>query len=129
MMKSMFIYGAVIGCAVVASGCGSAGTESANDEQVVSADAALGSGCKLDRETRFFVPPPDPGAIKQIATLIKSRDLKNAARLTAMITTPQAVWFTGGTPAEVEKSVKKTMAAAALEKRVPVLVAYNVPIP
>jgi len=127
MTKSMFIYGVVVGGAFAVSGCGSAGSEGADDGQVVSADSALASGCKLDKETRFFVPPPDPAAVKQIASLLRARDLKNAARLTAMVTTPQAVWFTGGTPAEVEKAVKKTMAAAALEKRVPVLVAYNVP--
>lgn len=126
-MKSMFINATIVGAAFAVSGCGGAGTESAGNEQVVSAEAALGTGCKLDKETRFFVPPPDPGAVKQVAALLKARDFKNAARITAMITTPQAVWFTGGTPAEVEKSVKKTMAAAAFEKRVPVLVAYNVP--
>ncbi len=44
-----------------------------------------------------------------------------------MVTTPQAVWLVGGTPSEVEKSVKKVMKAAALVNRVPVLVAYNLP--
>jgi endoglucanase len=127
MTKSIFIYGAMLGSAFAVSGCGGAGTESGSDGQVVSTDSALSLGCKLDKETRFFVPPPDPGAVKQIASLLKARDLKNAARITAMVATPQAVWFTGGTPSEVEKSVKKTMAAAALEKRVPVLVAYNIP--
>ena len=123
MTKSMFIYGAILGSAFTAVGCGSAGTDGTSEAQV----ASVSLGCKLDNETRFFVPPPDPGAVKQIAALIKARDLKNAARITAMVATPQAVWFTGGTPKEVEKAVKKTMAAAAFEKRVPVLVAYNVP--
>ncbi|HYQ43205.1 MAG TPA: glycoside hydrolase family 6 protein [Polyangiaceae bacterium] len=127
MMKSMFGYGAVVCTAFAISGCGSVGNESPGAEQVKSTEGALGSGCKLDNETRFFVPPPDPGAVKQITELLKARDLKNAARIATMIATPQAVWFTGGTPAEVQKSVKKTMAAAALEKRVPILVAYNVP--
>ncbi|HEY0466412.1 MAG TPA: glycoside hydrolase family 6 protein [Polyangiaceae bacterium] len=123
MTKSMYIYGVILGSAFSVAGCGSAGTEGTSETQV----ASVGAGCRLDQETRFFVPPPDPGAVKQIAALIKARDLKNAARITAMVTTPQAVWFTSGTPKEVEKSVKKTMAAAALERRVPVLVAYNVP--
>ncbi|HEX2673275.1 MAG TPA: glycoside hydrolase family 6 protein [Polyangiaceae bacterium] len=127
MMKSSYVFGAMVCAAVAASGCGGTDTESASGEPSASATAELGSGCKLDKETRFYVPPPDPAAIKQVAALVKARDLKNAARITAMITTPQAVWLTGGTPKEVEKSVKKTMAAAALEKRVPVLVAYNVP--
>ncbi len=91
-------------------------TAAAAKAQVADAQGALRSGCKLDTTTRFFVPPPDPGAVKQIASLVKSRDLKNALRITAMVATPQAVWFTGGTPKELEKSVKKTMAAAALER-------------
>ena len=44
-----------------------------------------------------------------------------------MALTPQAVWFTDGTPRDVQKAVKKTMAAASLERRVPVLVAYDIP--
>ncbi|HET7542115.1 MAG TPA: glycoside hydrolase family 6 protein [Polyangiaceae bacterium] len=127
MTKSMFVYGAILGGAFAVSGCGGAGSDGADEGQVAKANSALSGGCKLDNETRFYVPPPDPGAVKQIAALIKAHDLKDAARLTAMVTTPQAVWFTGGTPKEVEKSVKQTIAAAALEKRVPVLVAYNVP--
>jgi len=127
MTKSMLVYGAILGGALAVSGCGGTGADSAGEGSVASSTGALSVGCKLDGETRFFVPPPDPGAVKQIADLIKKRDLKNAARLTAMVTTPQAVWFTSGTPQEVEKSVKKTIAAAALERRVPVLVAYNVP--
>ena len=127
MKKSIFMYVGMGSAAFAVTGCGGAGTESTGDGQVAFAESALGSGCQLDKETRFFVPPPDPAALKQITSLVKARDLKNAARITAMVTTPQAVWFTGGTPKEVEKSVKKTMSAAALEKRVPVLVAYNVP--
>jgi len=85
------------------------------------------SGALRSAETRFFIPAPNPGAVKQIAALVKARDLRNALRLTAMVATPQAVWLTGGTPGEVEKAVKKVMSAAALEKRIPVLVAYNLP--
>src|SRR6187401_2235755 len=41
--------------------------------------------------------------------------------------TPQAAWFERGTPSEVEANVKKTMSDAAVARRVPVLVAYNLP--
>jgi endoglucanase len=92
-----------------------------------SEGAPLHSQLGLSASERFFVPPPTPAAVQQIAALIKQHDLKNAARLTALVTTPQAVWLTGGSPEEVEKSVKKTMARAALERRTPVLVAYNIP--
>jgi endoglucanase len=77
--------------------------------------------------TKFFVPEPDPGAVKQIAALAKQRKLADALRLSLMVATPRAVWLTGGTPREVERAVKKTMALAALQKRVPVLVAYDLP--
>ena len=44
-----------------------------------------------------------------------------------MIATPQAVWFTGGTPKDVQQDVKGTVQRAAGKGTVPVLVAYNVP--
>lgn len=40
---------------------------------------------------------------------------------------PIAAWFTSGTPKEVRTKVLKLVADAAAEKKVPVLVAYNVP--
>jgi len=99
---------------------------------VAPGDGAEGNTSKLEGALcsstgGFYVPPPDPGAVEQIAALAKKHDLKNALRLTAMVATPQAVWFTGGTPKEVEKSVKKTMAQAAFQRRTPVLVAYDIP--
>jgi endoglucanase len=44
-----------------------------------------------------------------------------------MVSTPQAVWLNGGTPAAVQKSVKKTVEMAVALKTVPVFVAYNIP--
>ena len=44
-----------------------------------------------------------------------------------MIAQGHAVWITGGTPAEAEKQVRKVMQSAAFQRRVPVLVAYNLP--
>jgi endoglucanase len=81
----------------------------------------------LDANTRFFVPPPNPGAVKQVVDLIKGKHLLDAARLTTMEATPKAAWFVGGTPAEVQKSVGKAIAGAKLQRAVPVLVAYNIP--
>ena len=40
---------------------------------------------------------------------------------------PIAAWVTGGTPQEAQAQVAKIVAAAATEKKTPVLVAYNVP--
>jgi endoglucanase len=44
-----------------------------------------------------------------------------------MEATPRAVWFTSGTPAQVTQQVRQTMAEAAFERAVPVLVAYDIP--
>jgi endoglucanase len=77
--------------------------------------------------TRFFVPAPDQAAVQQITGLIKSHDVKDAALLTRMEATPRAVWLTGGTPAQVQQQVQTTMAGAARQHAVPVLVAYDIP--
>jgi endoglucanase len=76
---------------------------------------------------RLFVPPPDPGGVRQVATLLKQHRLAEAARVGRLITTPQAVWFTKGTPQQVEREVRQTMALAALQRAVPQLVVYYLP--
>ena len=76
--------------------------------------------------TQFFAPYPAPGAIRQIASLGKSKDsLRERGLLTSMTSTPQGVWFTGGSPDEVQSTARNTMVRAARAQRVPVLVAYN----
>ncbi|WP_426595049.1 glycoside hydrolase family 6 protein [Cellulomonas sp. McL0617] len=77
--------------------------------------------------TRLFTPPPDKGAVQQIAKLVTTHQWSDALALTKMAATPQAVWFTKGTPAEVKKSVQTTMLQAKLTHTIPVLVAYNLP--
>ena len=77
--------------------------------------------------TRFFVPPPSAGAPQQIVQLLKAGDLKDAALIAEMEAFPRAVWFTSGTPAQVQLQVQQTMAEAAVERAVPVLVAYDIP--
>ncbi|MES1182807.1 MAG: glycoside hydrolase family 6 protein [Myxococcales bacterium] len=123
MTKFVFQGARIASVSLLALACGAADPSETDQESLGQAESSLTSA----DATRFFVPPPDAGAVKQVAALIKAHDLVNAAKVTLMVTTPQAVWFVGGTPAEVEKSVKKTMKEAALQKRVPVLVAYNVP--
>jgi endoglucanase len=75
----------------------------------------------------LYVPPPNPGATKQIAKLNKHHQKAAARRIKAMINTPQAVWFTAGTPRSVERDVRKTVKKAAAKRSIPVLVAYNIP--
>jgi len=76
----------------------------------------------------FFVPPPQAGALQQIAELRAAHDRTNAELINAMIRTPQAVWVEAGTPADVEEEVKRTMRQADRQGgTLPVLVLYNIP--
>ena len=81
----------------------------------------------LDPGTEFYLPAPDDDALAQVRALLRARDRTDARKLSELLDTPHAVWFNGGTPAEVAKAVRQTMAAAECANRVPVLVAYNVP--
>lgn len=75
----------------------------------------------------LYVPPPDHGAKRQIADLTAQGDKEAADLIRAMIDTPQAVWFTAGTPASVEREVRSTVTRAVAKRTIPVLVAYNIP--
>ena len=90
--------------------------------------AAIAAGeTSMNAAQELYVPKPDHGAIAQIAALTAAGDKADAARIRAMIDTPQAVWFTGGTPKDVEQEVLQTVKRAAAKESVPVLVAYNAP--
>jgi endoglucanase len=120
-----------LGASLAATGC----TTAVSPEEVGGGETAsrveLAHSAKPSREldagARLFVAPPTPGAVEQALDLVRTRRLADAARIVKMVTTPQAVWFTGGTPREVNASVKKTMAAAAVTHSVPVLAIYNIP--
>ncbi len=92
-----------------------------------SAAAGSGTGRSLSPTTRFFVPAPSAGAITQIKQLLKSGDIKDAALIARMEATPQAVWFTGGTPQDAAKQAKQTMFQAAVQHAVPVISVYDIP--
>jgi endoglucanase len=101
----------------------------------------LASGRALSSSTRFYVPPPSQGAVQQALQLLRSGDLADARLIVSMEAVPQAVWLTGETTAQaaqgasgaleadrqVERQVRKTLHAAAWQRAVPVLVAYNIP--
>ena len=125
---AMLAVGA-IGCGETAGdpGTGAQDPTTTATATTTTAAATAAPSRALPPNTRFFVPPPNPGAVQQAIDLVKARKLVDAARIAAMVTTPQAVWSTGGTPADVQAAVKKTMAAAAAQHAVPVLVAYNIP--
>ncbi|HEY3989207.1 MAG TPA: glycoside hydrolase family 6 protein, partial [Acidobacteriaceae bacterium] len=76
---------------------------------------------------RFFVPVPPQGAVQQVESLLRQRQLKNALLITAMETVPQAVWLTSGTPSQISATVTAALRQAKVERAVPVLVLYNIP--
>jgi endoglucanase len=92
-----------------------------------TAPAAAAAARAISPDTRFFVPLPSSGAPQQILALLEAHDLKDAALIAEMEAVPRAVWFTSGTPAQVQQQVGQTMFEAAIERAVPVLVAYDIP--
>ena len=92
-----------------------------------AAPTATQTAPTLAAGTRFFTPPPDPGAVRQVIDLGKQRRFADAALITREVATPQAVWFTDGTPQEVQREVRRTVLEAKAFKAVPTLVVYNAP--
>lgn len=89
--------------------------------------AAASEPTPLNSSTRFFTPPPPPQSITQIGALLRSGHFGDALSLIRMETTPQAVWFTSGTPQQVRKAVQSTSTQAAVQRAVPTMVIYNAP--
>jgi endoglucanase len=126
MRKQIFVWLAVLGGGAVGAGCADDSSRQPSAPVDIGATVAAATAPKMG-PTRFFVPPPDSGAVKQFEDLVKARHFGEAFELAALEATPRAVWFTSGTPTDVQKSVRQTMRAAAREDRVPVLVAYDIP--
>ena len=76
---------------------------------------------------KLYAAPPSDGSLDQVIDLWKTRKYADALRVLALATTPHAAWFASGTPKEVRKTVRQTMATAKKQHRLPVLVAYNLP--
>jgi endoglucanase len=106
----------------VASGSDESEEVSRSDEVFAQAPSRV-----LNTHTEFYVPEPDDAAVAQVRALTRARDRADARKLTDLIETLHAVWFTSGTPSDVKSAVRKTVAEAACGHKVPVLVAYNVP--
>ena len=92
-----------------------------------TADGNAETTMDISSPTRFYVPPPSSGVAQQEKALLHARNWKDAARVAALVSLPQAVWFASGSPSDVKAAVEKTMDAAKCERRVPILVAYNLP--
>ena len=77
--------------------------------------------------TRFYVPPANPDAVRQIARLRAHRQHADARRIRTLTETPTAVWVESGSPKGVRKEVRQLTREAARERTVPLLVLYNIP--
>ena len=90
---------------------------------------ATAAGEGIPDGTRFYVPQLEhyQDALRQVAKLRASGDKDAAADISAMIRTPQAVWLTGDSPAQVEREARQVTHRAAGKGELPVLVAYNIP--
>ena len=126
MQKQAFVWMAIVGASLSGIGCADDRAPEPAAPGEAGAVAAVSTAVRA-APTQFFVPPPDAAAVNQIASLARQRDLGDALKLAALEATPRAVWFTSGTPSDVQKSVRQTMDGAAIEGRVPVLVAYDIP--
>jgi endoglucanase len=89
--------------------------------------SAHGRPTPTPQAARLYVPPPPDGSLQQVAQLLRQRDPAGAFAIAKMVTTPQAVWLTKGTPAEVRHQVKASMLLASLQRAVPTFVVYNLP--
>ena len=98
---------------------------------VAAAPAALAAGPTtapgLAPGDHFYVPPAAAGSHDQEVALLSHQDNADAKLIEEMEDIPSAVWFTGGTPAQIQSQVQGTMVKAAIQKAVPVMVAYDIP--
>jgi len=133
MRQQTWLWALILGGTAIGLGCADDSTSGTSETAPVIAPAAVTPASKpapsrtLAPSTHFLIRTPDQDAVKQIASELKGRDLLDTLRLGVMEATPQAVWFTSGTPAQVQAAVHKTMTEAALTSTVPVLVAYDIP--
>src|SRR4051794_32396808 len=113
-LKKVGSFGAIIASSF-ALGCGDASNQDLN----VNAAADSGS-------PELYTPVPNDGAKTQIAQLQSSGKAADADLIRKLVATPQATWFTKGTPASVQQDVN-VVVSRARNQGTPVLVAYNIP--
>jgi endoglucanase len=85
-----------------------------------------GRANSLSGNVRFYVEP-DSHPLRQAAEWEADGRHDDARLMRELGRYPQAIWLTKGTPHEVGQKVRSTLDAAAEQRALPVLVAYNVP--
>ena len=81
----------------------------------------------LTANTRFYVDPQSEAAHQAVTDLL-NRDFADAAAMAKLATWPEATWFTKGTPSQVNSQARDLARRAAVQRAVPVLVAYYIPL-
>ncbi|MFD5625188.1 glycoside hydrolase family 6 protein [Streptomyces sp. NPDC127072] len=81
----------------------------------------LGHGASL------YVPDANPAAYRQAFELARAGQLLDAARIVAMVNTPQAVWYGDQTPAQVERLIREVTRDADRQDAIPAFALYNIP--
>jgi endoglucanase len=103
-------------------------TPAAAPAPVVQPPALTAPGAAvLPADTRFFTPESDLGARRQITEARRLKHYAEAGLVEAEVNTPQAVWLTKGTPAEVRSEAQRAVLMAKAQNTVPTVVVYNVP--
>jgi endoglucanase len=114
----LFVHVLAVASAVVAVAAGQASA---------AAPSVAHTARSLPAHTRFYVDP-DSKALHQALTDVRQRDFRDARTMAELATWPEAAWFTGGTPAQVHQQVRDLVLRAAVQRAVPVLVAYDIPL-
>lgn len=130
MTKQTLLTVLWISGALLFSGCESPGPATQSTSEVNSRTLSATPStafCRAEEHPELYAPDPTDGALTQVRELWRTRHYSDAMKLRALVSTPHAAWFATGGPEEVRKAVRTTMAAAAKQHRLPVLVAYNLP--
>src|SRR5450755_4169218 len=89
MRKQIFAWVAVAGASMLGSGC--ADDSSPEPSSPVDVGSAINeSPAARIAPTRFFVPPAEAAAVKQISDLVRAKHFGDALKVAALETTPRA---------------------------------------
>jgi len=111
---------------IVSSGLIVAGSLAFGCSADVQGEGIAASSSAISNSPELYTPKPSEGAKGQIASLQSSHNAADADLIRKLVATPQATWFTKGTPASVQQDVN-VVVSRARNQGTPVLVAYNIP--
>ncbi|MCA2225258.1 glycoside hydrolase family 6 protein [Nonomuraea aurantiaca] len=74
-----------------------------------------------------FYAQPDTDAARQARTWSAQGRTADAALMRSLSEVPQAIWLSGGSPADISRTVRETVTQADQQRTVPVFVTNNIP--